>query len=166
MELKDPQVKCRTLKHDTCDIDLSGWEITCTKFIPRGRRQTSSTTNTNTEQELARLSEKRWTMPVAPHLRKSSISMPVRTSLSNKQPGHPSNTNRCFNCGSSSLFARECPQPRQPKQGQGSSQNNKNKGKRQTVQVHQGRINLTTLADLPEGAPMMSVDWSKNLLQD
>jgi hypothetical protein len=49
---------------------------------------------------------------------------------------------------------------------QGSSQNNKNKGKRHTVQVQQGRINFTTLADFPEGPPVMSVDWSKNILQD
>ena len=28
MELQDHQEECQTLKHGTCDIDLSGWEIT------------------------------------------------------------------------------------------------------------------------------------------
>jgi hypothetical protein len=73
-----------------------------------------------------------------------------------QQLARPSNANCCFNCGSSSHFVRECPEPRQPNQGQGFNQNNKNKGKRQTVQVQQGRINFTTLADLPEGAPVIS----------
>src|SRR6185503_2997178 len=39
-------------------------------------------------------------------------------------------------------------------------QNNKNKGRRQTVQVKQGRINFTTLAELPEGAPVMTGTFS------
>jgi predicted aspartyl protease len=51
-------------------------------------------------------------------------------------------------------------QTRQKNQGQGSNQNNKNKGKRQTVQVQQGRINFTTLADLLEGALVMSCKFS------
>ena len=48
MKLKAHQAKRRTLKHGPSDIDLTGWEITCTEFIPRGRRQTSNTINANT----------------------------------------------------------------------------------------------------------------------
>jgi hypothetical protein len=33
---------------------------------------------------------------------------------------------------------------------------NQNQGKRQKVQVRQGRLNFTTMADIPEGAPVMT----------
>src|SRR6185436_6042939 len=69
--------------------------------------------------------------------------------------------NRCFNCGSASHFAKNCPQPRRNNPGQNSNQNNnKGKGKRQMVQVRQGRVNFTTLADLPAGAPVMTGTFS------
>jgi hypothetical protein len=48
----------------------------------------------------------------------------------------------------------------QPNQGQGSSQNNKNKGRRQTVHIQNERINFTTLADHLEGAPVMTGTFS------
>ena len=62
----------------------------------------------------------------------------------------PSSTNRCFNCGDPNHFARKCPQ------GQDSEQNKENMDKVQTDQVRHGRINFTTLTDLPEGAPVMT----------
>ena len=66
-----------------------------------------------------------------------------------QQPVRPSNAKRCFICESSTHFARDCPQVRQPGHGHGS---NKSKGKKQMVQERQGSINFTTLTDLPEGA--------------
>ena len=74
----------------------------------------------------------------------------------------PSNAKCCFICESSTHFARDCPQARQPSRGQGSNKNNKNKDKRQTIQVKQGQINFTTLAELPEGAPVMMGTFSIN----
>jgi hypothetical protein len=61
------------------------------------------------------------------------------------------NNYRCFNCGSPSHFIKDCPQPRKSFQGQTSNPTNKGKGKRQVVQVRQGRVNLTTLSELPKG---------------
>ena len=46
--------------------------------------------------------------------------------------------------------------------GGASRRNDQNKGKRQTIQVRQGRLNFTNLAELPEGAPIMSGTFSIN----
>ena len=75
-------------------------------------------------------------------------------------PAHPGNAKCCFICGNSTHFARDCPQARQPNHGEGSNKNNKNKGKRQTIQIKRGQINFTTLAEPPEGAPVMTGTFS------
>jgi hypothetical protein len=49
-------------------------------------------------------------------------------------------------------FIRDCPRPKKPLQGQNSNQNNQGKGKKRVMQVRQGQVNFTTLAELPEGA--------------
>jgi hypothetical protein len=78
-------------------------------------------------------------------------------------PSNQGNNNyRCFNCGSPSHFIKDCPQYRRSFQGQTSNPNNKGKGKKQVVQVRQGRVNLTTLSELPEGAPIMTGTFSIN----
>jgi hypothetical protein len=66
------------------------------------------------------------------------------------------NINRCFNCGSPAHFVKDCAQPRKTFPGQASNSNPKNKGKRQVMQVRQGKVNFTTLSELPEGAPVMT----------
>jgi hypothetical protein len=68
----------------------------------------------------------------------------------------------CFNCGSPSHFIKDCPQPRRSFQGQTSNPISKGKGKKQVVQVRQGRVNLTTLSELPEGTPIMTSTFSIN----
>jgi hypothetical protein len=58
-------------------------------------------------------------------------------------PSNLGNNNyRCFNYGSPSHFIKDCPQPRRSFQGQTSNLNSKSKGKKQMVQVHQGRVNF------------------------
>jgi hypothetical protein len=59
-------------------------------------------------------------------------------------------------CGNTDHYAKDCPrnQPRPvpaviPK-----------KGKKQNVQVKQGRLNFTTLEELPKGAPVMTGTFS------
>jgi hypothetical protein len=61
-----------------------------------------------------------------------------------------------LNCGSPAYFVKDCPQPRRTFPRQASNSNSKNKGKRQVMQVRQGRVNFTTLSELPEGAPVMT----------
>jgi hypothetical protein len=72
------------------------------------------------------------------------------------------NNYHCFNCGNPSHFIKDCPQPRRSFQGQTSNPINKGKGKKQMVQVRQGRVNLTTLSELPEGTPIMAGTFSIN----
>jgi hypothetical protein len=72
------------------------------------------------------------------------------------QVNQGNNINRCFNCGSPMHFVKDCPQPRKMFLGQASNSNSRNKGKRQVMQVRQGRVNFTTLSELPEGAPVMT----------
>ena len=73
-----------------------------------------------------------------------------------QQPNRANVNNRCFTCGSFDHFARACPRNQKPAQDQNSKQNNQGKGKKQVMQVRQGKINFTTLAELPEGAPIMT----------
>ena len=59
--------------------------------------------------------------------------------------------NRCFNCGSTFHFAKNCPEPKKSYSSQNfnqnTNQNNQGKGKKQDIQ---GKINLITLAKLLE----------------
>jgi hypothetical protein len=71
-----------------------------------------------------------------------------------------SNTYHCFNCGSADHFIKDCPWLKKPLQGQNSNQKNQGKGKKRVMQVRQGRVNFTTLAELPEGAPIMTGTFS------
>jgi hypothetical protein len=78
----------------------------------------------------------------------------------NQQFQQRSSTNRYFNCWSADHFIKDCPRPRKPPQGQSSNQSNQGKGKKRVIQVQQGRVNFATLAELPEGAPIMTGTFS------
>ena len=79
-----------------------------------------------------------------------------------QQPNRGNGNNHCFTCGSPAHFARNCPRNQKPAQGQNANQNNQGKGKKQVMQVRQGRINFTTIAELSEGAPIMTGTFSIN----
>ena len=89
MELKDPHVECMALKSSGYDIDLSGWEITCTEFSPRGRRQVRSTTD------------------VDPAIRARTRS-PIPSSMRSKKKCRCTGCQPCFKCGEYGHFIRDC----------------------------------------------------------
>jgi hypothetical protein len=77
---------------------------------------------------------------------------PAQRNNQQQQQYRQANDNRCFTCGNTEHYAKNCPRNQQ-RQGQNANQN---QGKRQKVQVRQGRLNFTTMADIPEGAPVMT----------
>jgi hypothetical protein len=75
-----------------------------------------------------------------------------RNNQPQQQQYRQANDNRCFTCGNTGHYAKNCPRNQQ-RQGQNSNQN---QGKRQKVQVRQGGLNFTTMADIREGAPVLT----------
>ena len=92
------EVKARNPKRSLDPIDLTGWEITCTEFVAHHRHQTVKTSDMGA-RTLSPIEEKidqgGNTTP-----ENSSLGMPIMLPLDINQLRGPSDTNRCFNCGS------------------------------------------------------------------
>jgi hypothetical protein len=72
------------------------------------------------------------------------------------QQFHQGNGNKCFTCGNVGHYAKNFlrNQPRQ------MPAPNQDRGIKKKVQVRQGKLNFTTLEELPEGAPVMTGTFS------
>jgi hypothetical protein len=90
----------------------------------------------------------------------STQQFPVPAARNNQpqqqQQFRQGNENKCFTCGNVGHYDKNCPR-NQPRQMPAPNQD---KGRKQKVQVRQGKLNFTTLEELPKGAPVMTGTFS------
>jgi len=121
MKLKDDQVKSSTLKHGPSDIDLTGWEITCTEFVPR-RRKTKGCFNCGNSTQFAQ-------------------KCPQVTQQNQDQGSSQTSKSK----------RRRLRWRNARKERRKERKRLQDERKKQIDQVEQGRINSTTLVGIPEG---------------
>jgi hypothetical protein len=97
----------------------------------------------------------RWVIKPPQQQQPAPNRFPAPTPRNNQPPQQQQfsqgNRNKCFTCGNVGHYAKNYPRNQQ-RQMPAPSQD---KGREQKVQVRQGKLNFTTLEELPEGAPIM-----------
>jgi hypothetical protein len=85
--------------------------------------------------------------------------------LKSNAPPRNTGDHRCYNCGQPGHYINDFPKPRQNKpnpQNQGAGLKPANPAKKQMVQVCQGKLNFTTMSEMPEGALVLMGTFSIN----
>ena len=134
--MKHRKMETRNSKHSLDPINLTGWEISCTEFIPCRQHQAVKTPDLDTvfrARTLSSIKEKKDQDGNSTH-ENDSVGMSVMLPLDNNQSSGSSDTNCCINCGSPSHFIRNCSQAKTQNQGQGPSQTPKNNSRKQKIE--------------------------------
>jgi hypothetical protein len=109
----------------------------------------------------------RWTMK--PSQSKPAGNFQFRNAQQQAPKPHAPTRNvgdrRCYNCGQPGHYISDCPKPRQIKPNppnQGAGNKPATPAKKPMVQVRQGKLNFTTMSDIPEGASVLTGTFSIN----
>jgi hypothetical protein len=98
----------------------------------------------------------RWLIRPPQQQQRTPTRFPAPAPRNNQPPQqqqfHQGNGNKCFTSSNVGHYAKNCPRNQQRQM----PAPNQDKGRKQKVQVRQGKLNFTTLEELPEGAPIMT----------
>jgi hypothetical protein len=98
----------------------------------------------------------RWVIRPPQQQQPTSTRFPAPAPRNNQPPQQQQfcegNGNKCFTCANVGHYAKNCPTNQQRQM----PAPNQDKGRKQKVQVRQGKLNFTALEELPEGAPIMT----------
>jgi hypothetical protein len=100
LPMKLEEMKARNSKRSLDPIDLTGWEITCTEFIPHRRYEAPDSDTVFRARTLPSIKEMMDQKGNFAY-KNDSIGMPIMLPLENNQPRGPSDTNRCINYATS-----------------------------------------------------------------
>ena len=139
--MKPREMETQNSKCSLVPIDLTGWEISCAEFIPRRQHQVVKTPDLDTAFRARTLSsiKEKMDQDRYPTHEDDSAGMPVMLPLDNNQPRGPSDTNRCFNCGSPSHFFRNCSRAKTQIQGQSPIQIPRNNSRKKKIEHRRQR---------------------------